>query len=116
MDEVDKNQTQTPTRNSLKGVRLVISVAAKTVLTLVSVISVLSLAGFEPRLRKRNTQFKVLDQFQTLANADKIATMQCPPGKVLVMEDGQPRCLVKERIEIPFESVIMKPDVSYGCG
>ncbi|KAF8410617.1 hypothetical protein HHK36_003149 [Tetracentron sinense] len=111
--EGERNQTQPRTRNSESRVRLVINVAAKTVLTLISVISVLSLAGFEPRLGKSSTQFKVLDLFRV---AEKRATMQCPPGRVLVMEDGEPRCLVKERVEIPFESVTMMPNVSYGCG
>ncbi|KAI3704037.1 hypothetical protein L1987_74243 [Smallanthus sonchifolius] len=40
----------------------------------------------------------------------------CPPGKVLVVEDGKTRCLVKERVEIAFVSVTTTPDVSYGCG
>lgn len=40
----------------------------------------------------------------------------CPPGKVLVVEDGETRCLVKERVEIPFMYVATTPDVNYWCG
>lgn len=97
------------------GIKLILRMAAKTVFTLVSVISVLSLAGFEPKLQKRSTEFKVLNLFQKPA-VEEGDIIECPPGKVLVMEDGKPRCLVKERVEIPFEPVVAKPDISYGCG
>ncbi|KAF8377468.1 hypothetical protein HHK36_030846 [Tetracentron sinense] len=55
-------------RNSPTGVRLVINLASKTLLTLISVISVLNLAGFELRLKESSTDFKVLDLFQKPAN------------------------------------------------
>ncbi|KAF8405148.1 hypothetical protein HHK36_010046 [Tetracentron sinense] len=114
--ESERNRIQHRTRNSATGVRFVINAAAKTVLTIVSVISVLCLAGYEPRLRKRDTQFKGVDLFQKPAIEENRAAPQCPPGKVLVMENGEPRCLVKERVEIPFQSVVTMPDVSFGCG
>ncbi|XP_077215376.1 plastid division2 [Tasmannia lanceolata] len=115
-DKSEKKPTQPASKNSPTGIRLVLGLAAKTVFTLVSVISILSLAGFEPRLGKRNTQFKVLELVRKPADEEKQGPIQCPPGKVLVIEDGKPRCLVKERVEIPFEPVVMTPDVSYGCG
>ncbi|OVA05200.1 hypothetical protein BVC80_8893g41 [Macleaya cordata] len=113
---LEKKQSQSPIRDSPTGLRHIISAAAKTLLTLVSVASVLSIAGFEPSLRRRNTQSKVLHLLQHSAAEEKKATIQCPPGKVLVMEDGEPRCLVKERVEIPFEPVVTMPNVNYGCG
>lgn len=116
-EELDKQQTQPATKNSHPGgLRFVFGLATKTVFTLVSVISVLSLAGFEPRLRKRGIQIKVPDFFQKPEAEFRGVGIQCPPGKVLVMEDGKPRCLVKERVEIPFEPVVTTPNVSYGCG
>ncbi|XP_042495603.1 plastid division protein PDV2-like [Macadamia integrifolia] len=116
MDELGGNQTQKPPRSSPTGLKLVLDVAAKTVLTIVGVISVLNLAGFEPRLTRRSIQLRILDLLPRAATEDKREEIQCPPGKVLVIEDGEPRCLVKERIEIPFEPVIMNPNVNYGCG
>ena len=50
-----KNQVQSKSHNPPKGLRLFVNAAAKTVLTLVGMISILALAGFEPRLRKRDT-------------------------------------------------------------
>ncbi|XP_010243303.1 PREDICTED: plastid division protein PDV2-like isoform X1 [Nelumbo nucifera] len=113
--ELDKTQSQAPGKSSSGGLRL-LSLGAKAALTLVSVISVLSLAGFKPRLTKTSTQFKALDMFQKPTAEEKRTMIECPPGKVLVMEDGEPRCLVKERVEIPFEPVVNTPDVSYGYG
>ncbi|XAR59515.1 hypothetical protein NMG60_11015372 [Bertholletia excelsa] len=99
-----------------KGLRLFINTTAKTVLTLIGVISILGLAGFEPQLRKRDTQFKVFGLFQRRGTDEEREMHECPPGKILVVEGGEARCLVKERVEIPFESVIATPDVKYGCG
>ncbi|WOH13810.1 hypothetical protein DCAR_0933321 [Daucus carota subsp. sativus] len=96
--------------------RLFINVATKTVLTVVSVVGFLSLAGFDPKLRKRDAQFKVSGIFQSQETEGKRPWIQCPPGKVLVVEDGEARCLVKERVEVPFKSVDMTPNVNYGCG
>ncbi|XP_010255005.1 PREDICTED: plastid division protein PDV2-like [Nelumbo nucifera] len=112
--ELDKNHNQGPTNDPPKRMRLVLNVASKMALTLVGVRSVLNLAGFEPRLR-RNAQFKVLGILQKPSN-DKRTAIKCPPGKFLVMEAGEPRCLVKERVEIPFGTFVKTPDVSYGCG
>lgn len=107
--------TGTSDKAAPKGLRLILSVAAKTVLTLVGVVSILSLAGFEPRVRRKSMEFGVLDVFQKSSSEEKVS-IQCPPGKVLVIENGEQRCLVKERVEIPFEPVVATPNVSYGCG
>uniref|UniRef100_A0A5B7A326 Putative plastid division protein PDV2 n=1 Tax=Davidia involucrata TaxID=16924 RepID=A0A5B7A326_DAVIN len=116
LHESERNQVQSGFRNSSKGLRFFINAAAKTVLTLVGVISVLSLAGFEPSVRKRDTRFNVLSLFQHQETEANKGAVQCPPGKVPVVEDGEIRCLVKERVEIPFESVVAAPNVNYGCG
>ncbi|CAK9142612.1 unnamed protein product [Ilex paraguariensis] len=109
-----RNEVQPETRGSLKGVRVFISMVAKSMLTFVGVVSVLSLAGFEPRFRRRDSQFKILGLFQQQGTEEKEVMVQCPPGKVPVIENGETRCLVKERVEIPFESVVAMPDVNYG--
>ncbi|KAH0934770.1 hypothetical protein HID58_011887 [Brassica napus] len=71
---------------------------AKIMLPIIGVISILFASGYGPEIRKRG----------------KRTPNQCPPGKVLVIEDGEARCLVKERVEIPFDSVLAKRDVTYG--
>ncbi|MCL7040891.1 hypothetical protein MKW94_006266 [Papaver nudicaule] len=119
LNKSEKKQSQSSAKNSPTGLRLMFSMAVKTVLTLVSVASVLTFAGFEPSLRRRNTVCKVLYPSQNLAAEEektKPTTGHCPPGKVLVMENGKPRYIVKERVEIPFEPVVTMPNVNYGCG
>ncbi|KDP46208.1 hypothetical protein JCGZ_10048 [Jatropha curcas] len=115
LNGLGSNQAQDMPKNSSKGLGHVIGAAAKTVITLIGVISVLSLSGFGPSLGKKNTPFKILGFFQQPATEEK-RSMRCPPGRVLVVEDGEARCIVKERVAIPFESVVTKPDLSYGCG
>ncbi|XP_009771807.1 plastid division protein PDV2 [Nicotiana tabacum] len=114
LDEANRERSEP--KSPLKMVKFFVSAAAKTALTVVGVISVLTLAGFEPQLKKRDNQLKVANLFQQLANREATMFVECPPGKVPVVENGETRCVVKERVEIPFESVVATPDVNYGCG
>ncbi|MCL7050919.1 hypothetical protein MKW94_000169 [Papaver nudicaule] len=115
--ELGEKLPASPAENSSKGLKHILVTAAKSVITIVSVISLLRLAGFQTRLRRRSSsQFKISNPFQKPAAEEKRQLIECPPGKVLVIENGEPRCLVKERVEIPFETVVTSPDVNYGCG
>ncbi|KAF8013615.1 hypothetical protein BT93_I1464 [Corymbia citriodora subsp. variegata] len=116
VNEIEKNKEQSGSRN--QGLRLghFIGSAAKTVATLVGMMSILSLAGFGAKSETRNGPFKHLGLFLRQVVRSSEGGVQCPPGKVLVVENGQPRCLVKERVEVPFESVVATSDVNYGCG
>lgn len=113
---IEKNQGQSGSRN--QGLRLghFIGSAAKTVATLVGMISILSLAGFGTKSETSNGPLKHLGLFLRQVVRSSERGVQCPPGKVLVVENGQPRCLVRERVEVPFESVVATSDVNYGCG
>ncbi|XP_022725120.1 plastid division protein PDV2-like isoform X1 [Durio zibethinus] len=115
MNGHQENKKQYKSRNLRQGLGHFISSAVKTVLPLVGVIYILSLSNFVPNLGK-GTPLKFLAMVQQRATEEKNSTVQCPPGKVLVMEGGEARCLVKERIEVPFESIVAKPDINYGCG
>ncbi|KAE8690742.1 putative non-symbiotic hemoglobin [Hibiscus syriacus] len=106
---------QVESENSRKGFGHFISSAVKTFLPLVGVMYILSLSNFVPSIGKGNP-VKIFGMSRRRANEEKNSDAPCPPGKVLVMEDGEARCLVKERIEVPFESLVAKPDVNYGCG
>ncbi|XWS67521.1 hypothetical protein CRYUN_Cryun04dG0013600 [Craigia yunnanensis] len=110
-----ENKKQDESKNLRKGLGYFISAAVKTVLPFVGVIYILSLSNFVPNLGK-GTPLKFLGMLQQRTTEEKNSAVQCPPGKVLVMEGGEARCLVKERIEVPFESIVAKPDVNYGCG
>ncbi|KAJ1410429.1 hypothetical protein SESBI_21924 [Sesbania bispinosa] len=108
-----------------KGLGFFITSAAKTMLTVVGVVSILSLSGYGPNLGKIGTRFSVQGWRHRLENENKRSATenkgerpitQCPPGRILVLENGEARCLVKERVEIPFSAVAATPDINYGCG
>lgn len=101
-----------------RGLRFLVGSAAKTMVTLVGVLSILSLAGFEPKVKKDGMEFNILGLFGKRTDEERrgIVPGICPPGRVAVREDGELRCIVKERVEIPFDSVSAKPNVNYGCG
>ncbi|CAI9104444.1 OLC1v1003112C1 [Oldenlandia corymbosa var. corymbosa] len=115
--EAERDQSKPESRRPMSRVKALIGSLAKTAITIVGVVSVLSLAGYEPSLRKKDNQFKLPDLFQQQGNGrNGGSSVECPPGKVPVVENGETRCLVKERVEIPFESTVATPDVNYGCG
>lgn len=114
--EIRKDETFSDPKRPLSRVKTIIGGLAKAAITVVGVISVLSLAGYEPRLRKRDNHLKFSGSFQQEENVESGITVECPPGKVPVVENGEIRCLVKERVEIPFETMAATPDVKYGCG
>lgn len=116
VSESARGPTQNGSQDSRKGLGFFVGAAGKTVLTLVGVISILSMSGFGPNFAKKDTFLKALGLFQQPAAEKRRSNIQCPPGKVLVVENGEARCLVKERVEVPFSSVVAKPDVNYGCG
>ncbi|CAI8618504.1 unnamed protein product [Vicia faba] len=119
-NEKVQNHVEDGGNSSRKGLWRFITSSARTMLTVVGVVSILSLSGFGPNLQK--TRFNVQGRHHRLENKNKRSTTEnkaarlCPPGRVLVMENGEARCLVKERVEIPFSSVAATPDINYGSG
>ncbi|XP_014496766.1 uncharacterized protein LOC106758347 [Vigna radiata var. radiata] len=121
LHEKDQNLIENGAKNSRKGLGFFITFAAKTMLTVVDMVSILSLSGFGPKL---GTCFSVQGWHHKVENVERSTTknggerprIQCPPGKIMVWENGEARCLVKERVEIPFSAVAATPDINYGCG
>ncbi|XP_047327069.1 plastid division protein PDV2-like [Impatiens glandulifera] len=106
-------------KQALKGLKYLINAGTKTMLMVVGVVFALHLTGFEPRVvrKKKRDKQEAFNNVFGIIEKERMIT-QCPAGKVLVVEDGESRCVVKERVEIPFEAVVVvaKPDVSFGCG
>ncbi|KAK7264335.1 hypothetical protein RJT34_31942 [Clitoria ternatea] len=121
----EQNHVEDGAKNSRKGLGFFITSAAKTMLTVVGVVSILSLSGFGPNLGKLSTRINVHGFRNGVENENKRSSTenegersitQCPPGRILVLENGEARCLVKERVEIPFSAFHATPDINYGCG
>ncbi|XP_072951566.1 plastid division protein PDV2 [Typha angustifolia] len=115
-DEPEENHTSRPSSNKAAPIRSAIRWVAKSVITFVSVMSILSVAGYKPILRKSGIKFDIPGLFSNLVADQRRSSLRCPPGKVLVVEDGTARCLVKERVEIPFEPDVTSPSIRYGFG
>ncbi|XP_062092734.1 plastid division protein PDV2 [Humulus lupulus] len=111
-----KNTSDSEQNKNSRGLGFFLGAAAKTVFTIVGVVSMLSLSGFGPKFFKRDTSLKLLGSFHQPVTEEKRSSADCPPGRILVVENGEARCLVKERVEVPFSSAAAKPDVNYGCG
>uniref|UniRef100_A0A7N0TE66 Plastid division protein PDV2 n=1 Tax=Kalanchoe fedtschenkoi TaxID=63787 RepID=A0A7N0TE66_KALFE len=58
-----ENETRPGARSSWRGLRILFGSAAKMVLTVVGVVSILNMAGFEPRIKRRGSQAKFLSFF-----------------------------------------------------
>ncbi|URD94504.1 plastid division protein PDV2-like [Musa troglodytarum] len=105
----DKNQGS----RSSNGIGHVIGLVVKSAITFVGVMSILSFAGYQPVLKKRP---KAMLLFGGRAPTGRQVAVQCPQEKLMVVEDGKVRCLVKERVEVPFESDVTSPNIRYGFG
>eukprot|EP00252_Welwitschia_mirabilis_P023403 TRINITY_DN6599_c0_g1_i1.p1 TRINITY_DN6599_c0_g1~~TRINITY_DN6599_c0_g1_i1.p1 ORF type:complete len:325 (+),score=67.51 TRINITY_DN6599_c0_g1_i1:359-1333(+) len=92
----------------------------KAVLVIATLASVYTLASFELKLNKIGTSVKLPSLLSRKSNSfllpKKEITGRCPPGKVMLFEEGTPKCFVKERVEVPFEPLVKDPDISYGYG
>ncbi|XP_022944053.1 plastid division protein PDV2-like [Cucurbita moschata] len=109
---------QASTRNSRRnGFGSLVAAAAKAVFTIVGVVTIMSISGFGPRIvvKRASTHLMKSSAIEQPSTEDERPRTRCPLGKILVVEDGEERCLVKERIEVPFSSAVVKPDVNYGC-
>lgn len=106
----------------------VVRLSAKSALVVASIM--ITLSQLEPQLRKWsadrtrriNTHNRSsLRQHSKMSPPSKSSGLIvqdefCPPGKVLLVQDGVQKCFVKERIEAPFKEVVKQPDASYGYG
>ncbi|KAI4318374.1 hypothetical protein MLD38_032088 [Melastoma candidum] len=117
-NDAEESPPRDPSSSRESGFGHVVGAVTKTVITVVGIISLLRLYGLRPnRRRSGNGPLNDLGMLLgSIVGKGRERSLRCPPGRVLVMEDGEARCMVKERVEVPFESVVTTPDVNYGCG
>lgn len=113
-NDSEEKEIKNASKDSRKGLGHFIGSAAKTAITIIGVISLLNLTGLRPKFTERRSAFNIQGIFQQTDTKEE--NVQCPPGRVLVMQNGEARRLARERIEVPFEPIVSAPDVNYGCG
>ncbi|CAM0905251.1 unnamed protein product [Alopecurus aequalis] len=108
----------TSSHNSRGGIRSFIGWMAKTAVMVVGAVSIMKAAGYEPTTGRSGIKLDIAGLFrkEVTGAREQAPTLQCPPGKALVVEDGRAHCIVKERVEIPFGTNLAAPDASYGLG
>ncbi|KAJ1255365.1 hypothetical protein BS78_K255200, partial [Paspalum vaginatum] len=102
------------------GIGSFIGWVAKTAVVVVGAVSVMKAAGYEPVIGGNSIRLDIAGLFgkQAAAGAgeEQQSARGCPPGKVMVFEGGRAHCVVKERVEVPFDSNLGSPNASYGLG
>jgi hypothetical protein len=117
----------TPSRGPRGRITSFVGWVAKTAVMVVGAVSIMKAAGYEPVIGTNSVKLDVTGLFGKAAAAatgtgggggeERGARLGCPPGKVMVLEDGRAHCVVKERVEVPFDTNLASPpDASYGLG
>ncbi|KAI4342369.1 hypothetical protein MLD38_027007 [Melastoma candidum] len=117
-NDAEDSRPRDPSSSRGSGFGHVVGAVTKTVITVVGIFSLLGLYGLRPnRQRRSHSPLNDLEMLlDSIVGEGREPSLRCPPGRVLTMEDGEALCMVKERVEVPFESVVMTPDVNYGSG
>ncbi|KAL6880421.1 hypothetical protein ACP4OV_011986 [Aristida adscensionis] len=114
---LENRHTNTSNRNSRGGVGSFIGWLAKTAVMVAGVVSILKATGYEPVIGRNSIRLDIAGLFSKgAAEGEERTSLQCPPGKVMVVQEGRAHCVVKERVEIPFETNLGSPNASYGLG
>jgi hypothetical protein len=116
---LENRNTSTSNHGSRRGgMGSFIGWMAKAAVVVAGAVSFMKAAGCEPVTVRNNVR---LDVGRLLAKSGageqgQSGTVRCPPGKVMALEDGRAHCVVKERVEVPFDSNLAAPSAGYGLG
>ncbi|XP_066389328.1 plastid division protein PDV2-like [Miscanthus floridulus] len=113
--------TGTSKRSLGGGIGAFIGWVAKTAVMVVGAVSIMKAAGYEPVMGRNIINLDIAGLFggggkQANGGEERSAPLRCPPGKVMVLENGRAHCVVKERVEVPFDAVLTPPSSRYGLG
>ena len=101
----------------------VLRLTGKTALFVMSLITIVVVSEFKSQASK-NAQSSYLKPVlkpqaapvEPVAQPKAAPVRQCGAGKKLIEENGESKCVVKERVELPFPREIKTPDVLHGRG
>ncbi|TKW30287.1 hypothetical protein SEVIR_2G026300v4 [Setaria viridis] len=112
----ENRNTSTPSCGLRGGITSFIGWMAKTAVMVVGAVSIMKAAGYEPVIGTNSIKLDIAGLFGKAAATANEEERRCPPGKVMVLEGGRAHCVVKERVEVPFDTNLAAPDASYGLG
>ncbi|XP_062187791.1 plastid division protein PDV2-like isoform X2 [Phragmites australis] len=114
---LENRNTSTSNRSLRGGIGSFIGWMAKTAVMVVGAVSIMKAAGYEPVVGRNSIKLDIAGLFRKkVPGGEEQTILRCPPGKVMVLEDGRAHCVVKERVEIPFDTNLASPNASYGLG
>ncbi|CAN6222327.1 unnamed protein product [Urochloa humidicola] len=113
MNGKENRNTGTSNRSLRGGIGSFIAWMAKAAVMAVGAVSIMKAAGYEPVIGTNSIKLDITGLFGKAATGkEEQSTLRCPPGKVMVIEDGRAHCVVKERVEIPFDTNLKPGDVN----
>ncbi|KAF8731304.1 hypothetical protein HU200_016358 [Digitaria exilis] len=117
-DSTRTNGNSASSRGLRGGILSFLGWMAKTTVMVAGAVSIMKAAGYEPVIGMNSIKLDIAGLFGKAAatGGAEQGTRRCPPGQVMVVEDGRAHCVVKERVEIPFDTNLASPDASYGLG
>lgn len=112
----------TPRRGILGFCSNVLNLTGRTALIVMSLIALVGVSEFNSQA-SRNAQSsyskpvpKPQAPVEPVAQPKAAPVRHCGAGKKLIEENGGSKCVVKERVELPFLREIKTPDVLHGRG
>ncbi|TVU40866.1 hypothetical protein EJB05_14347 [Eragrostis curvula] len=114
---LENRNARTSNHGSRGGIVSFIGWMAKTAVMVVGAVTIMKASGYKPVIGRNSIKLDIGRLFsKEAASRQERSTVQCPPGRVMVLEDGRAHCVVKERVEIPFDTNLASPSASYGLG
>lgn len=121
-----EQETAPPSGRFSRAFNGLLSLTGKSLLVAVSVVAFLAVSEFN--LNRRKPAVKPSEEVEPKPNPPQVVLQQpepepkaapileCPAGYKRIEDDGIVKCIVKERVELPFPRGISTPDVLHGRG
>ncbi|TVU40906.1 hypothetical protein EJB05_14390 [Eragrostis curvula] len=117
MNGLEDRNARTSNYGSRGGIISFIGWMAKTAVMVVGAVTIMKASGYKPVIGRNSIKLDIGWLFsKEAASRQERSTVRCPPGQVMVLDDGRAHCVVKERVEIPFDTNLASPSASYGLG
>lgn len=113
-----EHETTPPSGGFSRAFTGLLSFTGKTLLVAVSVVAFLAVSEFNLNRRKQKGPLEEVEPKPKPQPVQQPVApiLECPAGYKRIEDDGIVKCIVKERVELPFPRGISTPDVLHGRG